>query len=482
MASKKKTTTRRKKRGGKFIARGTYGCVFGEPPLKCTQDMTRYSDEYVSKVMDLTSAVDEYTESSLWNKIDPDNEFSLTPTERCRLDTEDIQASNQFDKCNLKFENMNLRYLLISKNGGMDLDRLPVMAKNYEGIFTGFQGLFDGIVKAHAAGFAHTDIKPMNILVGYKDIHLRFIDFGLTEKTKNKTSYHRMYTDLQTYYYYWPFEFGCFDTEGELYSKMLVEIRFINFQNNIANDDYGIPQFTIPFDDLYETYIAMYAEDGFKNVQMLMEKMDVFSLAITIAELMVKYFNHRIISVDAENFYNFYFDSKKYGRSRFLTLPDKKWLTPEQLAFQQNLFNNVTVPLTGFLNKCLHYDPRVRLGSKEAAEEYRKLLPIFKTYLKEDDVRKGLSGMNIIQDETPATPAKPINGVTPVTPVTPVEGVVSIKLPSIPSPVKTKNRINQFAKMNMSLESNGSTYVSPLSTAGGKRRKYKKINTRKQKR
>ena len=36
-------------RGGKFLAEGSYGCVYGNPPLKCGKK--RLSNEYVVKTM-----------------------------------------------------------------------------------------------------------------------------------------------------------------------------------------------------------------------------------------------------------------------------------------------------------------------------------------------------------------------------------------------------------------------------------------------
>ena len=84
----------RSKRGGKYIAEGTYGCVFGEPPLKCKDEDSRQSDSIASKLMNYEQAEDEFEESAKWREIDKEQTFSLSATKMCEVDETNIKPSN----------------------------------------------------------------------------------------------------------------------------------------------------------------------------------------------------------------------------------------------------------------------------------------------------------------------------------------------------------------------------------------------------
>ena len=75
--------TRKIKKGGKYIAEGTYGCVFGNPPLKCLKQDKRKGNEFVSKLMSIQENRIEIIEAQKWNRIDPMQTFSITPSLSC---------------------------------------------------------------------------------------------------------------------------------------------------------------------------------------------------------------------------------------------------------------------------------------------------------------------------------------------------------------------------------------------------------------
>jgi serine/threonine protein kinase len=398
------------KRGGKYIAEGTYGCVFGTPPLKCKDEPSRQSDSIASKLMNYYEAKYEFKESAKWREIDPDQTFSLSATKICEVDEKNIKPSNNLDKCGVKYKGP--RYLVLYKNGGKDLYKLPPLSDNYEKIFSGFQNLFDGLVIAHSKGLCHTDIKPPNILSGDKEIHLRFIDFGLSVDTKNLMYFDSIYADNTTYYPYWPFELGCFDEKGALKSENDIRKRFLSF-NKQTSSDFGISEFKILFEKIYEVF----EETNFKDFKIIFEKVDVFSMGVTLIELMKKYFHHYPIQqTDGKN-YLFYYDYKTDSYSRFQTLASKNWLSDKQLEYQNYLLKNVTQPLIDFINHCVDYNPNTRYTAQQAADEYRKLLPIFKEHLKQNDIRKGLAGLKILNEENdlPLIPT-PVKEPTPKAP------------------------------------------------------------------
>ena len=384
----------RSKRGGKYIAEGTYGCVFGEPPLKCKDEDSRQSDSIASKLMNYYDAKAEFEESAKWREIDKIQEFSLSATKMCDVDESNIKPSNNLGECGVKYKGP--RYLVLYKNGGKDLYKLKPLSDNYEKIFSGFQNLFDGLVIAHSKNLVHTDIKPPNILSGEKEIKLRFIDFGLSFEIKNLKYINSVYTDNTTYYPYWPFELGCFDEKGGLKSENTVRRRFLSFNTKYSADyvDCGLTKFQIPF----ETIDDIYKKTNFKDFKTVFEKVDVFSMGITLIDLLKNYFHHYPFQhTDGKN-YLFYYNPRKDSYSRFETLASKKWLSDKQLEYQQYLLKNVTEPLIDFINHCVDYNPNTRYNAVQAADEYKKLLPIFKEHLKQNDIRKGLTGLEILNE------------------------------------------------------------------------------------
>jgi serine/threonine protein kinase len=76
--------------------------------------------------------------------------------------------------------------ILQSRDGGVDLMRLKLHPQTIYPILVSFKGLFEGLIKAHAAGITHNDIKPMNIVtrhLGRGKWKTRMIDLGLAFET-----------------------------------------------------------------------------------------------------------------------------------------------------------------------------------------------------------------------------------------------------------------------------------------------------------
>ena len=91
------------KKGGKYIAEGSYGCVFGAPPLKCKNENTRKNNSYISKLQNVNPTQIEYLEDKEWRNIDPHNKFSLTPTKLCDYNNSNVKPTNEMDKCSVKY-------------------------------------------------------------------------------------------------------------------------------------------------------------------------------------------------------------------------------------------------------------------------------------------------------------------------------------------------------------------------------------------
>ena len=394
----------RKKKGGVYISEGTYGCVFGKPPLKCIEDAKRLGEDVISKLMSKREAETEYSESEKWRAIDPTQEFSLYAFKICKLDRENIRPSNNTNRCKAfrkpVYGQPKRDTLLFYKYGGPDLSKLKVQAKNYKPLFKAFAPLIDGLAIAHEHNLVHLDIKPPNILADFeKDkIHLRFIDFGLSLDTKKLEAIPDLYTNA---YPYWPFELKAFDENyGDIIAKKFIAIeldRFNKDKYNTSTRD-SLPLTRIDADSAY----SILKRYNFRDYNKSLPKVDVYSIGVVLTNLLSLYFSYYI--TDEGDYYKpYYYDANYDIYSSIGNLVSKTDLTKEQIEFHTTLYNNLLLPLLKFIRKCTEFDPRERYDTKEAAEEYKKLLPLFDKYLDASKVSEGLANQRIL-NESPDIP------------------------------------------------------------------------------
>ena len=87
-------------KGGKFISAGSYGCVYGNKPLKCGN--SRPDNKYVVKAMvSDREANKELAEGKLIKKIDPKSEFTIYPIKKCKISTIDSKEDNCLNDCQI---------------------------------------------------------------------------------------------------------------------------------------------------------------------------------------------------------------------------------------------------------------------------------------------------------------------------------------------------------------------------------------------
>ena len=94
------------------------------------------------------------------------------------------------------------------------------------------------------------------------------------------------------------------------------------------------------------------------------------------------------------------------------------------------------------------YNPNTRYNAKQAADEYKKLLPIFKEHLKQNEIRKGLAGLEILNEENDL----------PMIPTPMKEPTPKVKEPTPKEPTKrieeewkndNNDLANKMAKLNI---------------------------------
>lgn len=390
------------KKGGKYLGKGAYGCTFTKPPLKCKNESTRRNNSHISKVFINKNAANiEMEESSSWKEIDPKQDFSLYSIQQCFLNSENVKASNEFEKCTLNLPKNNQKPMILSKFGGVDLSRLNPVSSNYLNLFKSFVPLLKGLKKAHDAKLAHCDIKEENIVaeVEKNRITLRFIDFGLSMKTKNMIEMPDVYLN-ESYYYYWPFEFGSFDTEGNLYPFEVIKERYKFIQKrkkNSINQVFPVHSITAPTFDIRELY-NIYKFTDFKNFENNFEKLDTYSFGIMLAKIIYKYFKLFLHEdVEGNLFLAYKIKNNIYRHHDFFNTITNI----EQKEWNMNVYETVVFPLLEVCEDMYNVIPNKRESLDKIIDKIEALIPEMEIYLKKDKVAKGLAGFDILKHELP---------------------------------------------------------------------------------
>jgi len=208
--------------GGKYIAEGSYGCIY-RPSIPGSKYPR--NQNLVSKIVDRDNLEHEYSNIAelKLDKLDPTNKYFIFPKavdvikdideinddllEDCELidpdylplTNSDVDIQNSLTKLNKKYVN------LIIDNGGESLDNLRDYNKN-EHISTklmDYLNLLKGVLLLKSNGILHRDIKPANITT---EPIMKLIDFGLTTNIfdfNDKT--HTTFSG--TDYVFWPLDY-----------------------------------------------------------------------------------------------------------------------------------------------------------------------------------------------------------------------------------------------------------------------------------
>jgi serine/threonine protein kinase len=202
---RRRNSSRRRYKGGRFLGKGTYGCTFGFPPLKCVGEPVRKSGEYISKYVVKKEARVEGIKSKWFKRFDPSDTYFLTASAICDLDTADIQPTNEFGNCHIPIAPGNK--LIFFKNAGVDLSNFIPTPDQMIPFYQSLPHLFDGLSLAHRNRTYHRDIKLANVVTMRQpdgSFLTRFIDLGMgvTHPIKQITA-----AEYYGYFYvYWPFD------------------------------------------------------------------------------------------------------------------------------------------------------------------------------------------------------------------------------------------------------------------------------------
>lgn len=166
-------------KGGEFIGRGTYGCVF-RPAVACVDGTVH---KKVGKVFfDATGYNDEKKIAKVLEKVDPAQDFLLYPADRkCVVSKNDVSKEDPYNDCEIHGHYANRFSQMIMEYGGLSMtDYLHALKKKMTRREAARMlcNVFEGVELLCKNRLVHQDIKPDNVVVDSNGLS-RLIDFGL---------------------------------------------------------------------------------------------------------------------------------------------------------------------------------------------------------------------------------------------------------------------------------------------------------------
>jgi serine/threonine protein kinase len=381
----KKRRTLKLMKGGRFLGKGSYGCVVS-PALSCnisinskksTKKLTKYSKIQASNNKTVSKIIlspdnnirDEITISNKLKSIDPHQKYFITISEYCKIKTIPQDRSNitrvkylddnsgyyhKLDKKDLdkKYCPVDLAMKpinLVMPHGGYNLEEIAEVINNYglygksiksdkhksldmisktklligqmlfKNLKECIRNLLQGLFKMHRNRIVNRDIKEENIILNYnentKKIHIRYIDYGLSELLTSEFCKDDNNIDLK----------GTFEL---IAPEIFIVYQIYNNKQYVRNDNYimgkinsdikdyvkkQLKSLHIDTSELYNIVPQLYSKikSEFNNKTLMnkyfgtnehlngyLQKNDVYTLGITLYEFLDAYTNEIDIRKD----------------------------------------------------------------------------------------------------------------------------------------------------------------------------------------
>jgi serine/threonine protein kinase len=328
--------------GGKYLGRGTAGCIF-RPHLKCITLSNQKNS--VGKVFnDEDEYYNELDMARIMQRIDTKNEFSIPIIASCD-GIHYYRHNDEVSKCKLMEVNTppsNYKQI-IYKYGGQSLEQVMSNGKrtgnitNFCKIFLAFKPILLGIQKFNnrdpSPNVVHLDIKPHNIMLLRSKLYL--IDYGLLSAHDEVYQANRTQILSSDYPWYPPeFKAYLFKNAGE-YDKLFKRVNdnFINVDPVIGKAIVTILKMNPKndFEAFYNSKIPKKQYIDFAN------KIDVYSLGIVLLQLYLWSNYHR----------------KQYTR------PSK--------------YNTIKGHIIELLKGMIQFDPRNRMSIEQVISKFNQI-------------------------------------------------------------------------------------------------------------
>jgi serine/threonine protein kinase len=325
----------------------------------------------ISKLMTKASAKKEYAFKSIFEPIDPRQEYFYYPEAMC---TPDLTSNpeNNISSCRVELGDPAL---LLSRDGGVDLSHINVEYRELAAFLESLTTLFDGLALLHRNGVVHLDIKPLNVVSRMNadgTFTTRYIDFGLSSTVARAIAEAR--TDN---YAYWPFDLRLLSNEYMTGFRRPSNKAIRGFYTELA---YNTPIFPVwlyslpngfPITESWAELLLGKIRGRVISKERVATGVDVFALGRTLAEVYTNLTHHYYVEDKTTNVRQGMIGIK-------LPSPPR---TEEVRNFNTELAKRVTLPIYALVADMIDPNPDKRITAEEAATRYRDLVPVIREVL-----------------------------------------------------------------------------------------------------
>ena len=374
----------RKHRGGKYLAEGTYGCVFGKRPLKCTEEGDRRTNKYISKLTTQRTADEELERIAFLRSIDHNEDNLILPINSCKLNRDSVGPENQIQKCS-KYKEYDT--LLFSKYGGKSIHNLKLPYDEYIPFFNSLVSLFEVIEKLHNANYAHCDIKCANILIQKQPdntFKTRLIDFDLLTKDNDlftNQDTREMFNTVS--YIAWPFELKLASndnlphTESFLESNLsfwyLEQLKYGGYASLPGYSYFG-PGLNKRFKGTSPEIQALKTIDYFKYS---LSKVDIFSLGVVLSQVYYCLTDYKVVSSQNNGIVH---EEIEYDYNK---IPLYKTNPQDVIDWHSSVSTEITTPIIALIQSMIDVNPLTRIDIGKVIIDYKAvLISIRKHFIK----------------------------------------------------------------------------------------------------
>ncbi len=322
---------------------------------------------------------------------DPDQRYFLYPETICT--PAPYAAADQMARCPHDFSDRNEARVIVLTKGGKALSQFQPTRADYPAFFLSLVNLFQGLQRIHAAGIAHNDIKPDNVVTRKRadgTYVTKFIDFGFMAKgddlekraAKDSDSLHD-YTVLQSNYRYWSFDMRMTDPAVLASAAARSATTVTRIQNyyrglgphpSFPHRAFDHPRLTI----LRVSQIAqqLHAMPIVARHNFIMSHSDILGLGLTLAQVYYRLTGH---SDQGDAAPHVFIPDDIYNPAW-----DNSFVEPQhahgnynaaERAWNIQVRDHISIPLFTLVRRMIHVNPFDRISLAVALAEYQAILP-----------------------------------------------------------------------------------------------------------
>ena len=379
----------KKQRGGAYVGQGTYGCGF-RPAVRCRGEARRRSGKF-AKIVSRETADDEMRFMQIIRPHDPHQKYFLYPEEICEPERP-YAPEDRADRCTLPFINtVNARAIILSK-GGKEIGEFHPRRGDYPAFFTSLTNLFIGLRHIHAAGVAHNDIKPGNIVTRrLRDgrYQTKFIDIGLMvdgarleARAADPDDNMSDYTVLASNYMYWGFEVRMSDPAmlADMADPAVAADEIDDYYDVAGAADQYVPTAAIWQHQLTDVMVRDIAQRlGLMPLPVrhsfIFTQSDILGLGMTLAQVYYRLTGHK--DVGTLNPVIVIRDMYIYGGApHYVTIEHTSHIySAADRAWHIAVRDNISIPLYRLVRRMIDPNPFTRVPLVDAQRGFAALLP-----------------------------------------------------------------------------------------------------------